>query len=76
MNQREHFVRFPQFQRGHRIIFASERAHFVADVCAFDALGNSAFDGQVEPFLRARIHFESHARGITQNAHQADRADW
>lgn len=68
----EQSVRFPLLERGHGILFARERAEFVARIGAFDILMKAALHRQVEPFLRARLDLGAHAGAVAKDPQKAD----
>ena len=72
MDELEKILFVPFLEDELRALFAGEGAEFVAGVFGSDGLLQFAFDGEVEPFLRARFEFEAHASGHAQRTDEAN----
>ncbi len=66
-------VLFPGFQYHGWAFLAGDGAQFITGVFRRNGVLQIAFDSQVKPFLGTLLNLEAHARGVAQNAQQADR---
>ena len=74
MNRFEHLVRFPCFSVATGLSSRASARTSSPTSAPSRCCVQFALHRQIKPFLRARLHLESHARAIAQNAHQTGSA--
>ena len=73
MQRFQQVMRFPRLQNRRRLFLARDLPKFAAGIFRRNRFLQLALHGQLEPFRRARLHLEFHARRIAQRAQQAHR---